>query len=438
MIDRGRVFRRHFWRTWYRYGLFWLAAVLVGLTAILYSWLINWGYGLFLKILAYGSWLPLIITPLVAVAGVWLTRRLCPGSEGSGIPQVIATLENPSHRLGQQLLTLRIAVGKMALSFLAILGGFTIGREGPTVQVGAAIMYNLRSLYPRSNVNLDQQLTLAGAAAGLSAAFNTPLAGIMFAIEELMHSFSTRASGAVIIAITIAGVVSLGVNGNYLYFDILNLDGSSNTLLMLPAILATALVTGVAGGIFVWLALNSARWLPAAVQRLRLRHPLKFAALCGLAIALVGLASANSTYGTGYDQVQHLVNEQGPQPPWYYPFVKMLALLLSYLPGVPGGIFAPSLSIGAGLAQLLHALFGALPLPNLIALAMTGYLAAATRAPITSFVIVMEMADGHEVVIAMMATALMASRISAFFAPPFYAVSARRYYPQPVSTPVSG
>ncbi|WP_351125405.1 chloride channel protein, partial [Shewanella sp. T24-MNA-CIBAN-0130] len=86
--------------------------------------------------------------------------------------------------------TLRILFGKILISFLGILGGFTIGREGPTVQVGAALMFNLRRFYPRSNAQIERQLVLAGAAAGLSAAFNTPLAGIVFAIEELTRSFS--------------------------------------------------------------------------------------------------------------------------------------------------------------------------------------------------------------------------------------------------------
>ncbi len=97
------------------------------------------------------------------------------------------------------------------MSFLGILGGFTIGREGPTVQVGAALMYNLRRLYPRSNALIERQLVLAGAAAGLSAAFNTPLAGIVFAIEELTRSFEARTSGVLITAIIIAGIVALGL-----------------------------------------------------------------------------------------------------------------------------------------------------------------------------------------------------------------------------------
>jgi H+/Cl- antiporter ClcA len=109
----------------------------------------------------------------------------------------------------------------------------------------------------------------------------------------------------------------------------------------------------------------------------------------------------------------------------------------SYLPGIPGGIFAPSLSIGAGFGNVLHMLFSGMELQMLIALAMVGYLAAVTQSPITSFVIVMEMINGHALVISLMATALIASRVSRFFAPPLYETLSQRYMapPQPAAAP---
>lgn len=105
----------------------------------------------------------------------------------------------------------------------------------------------------------------------------------------------------------------------------------------------------------------------------------------------------------------------------------MVSMVGSYLPGIPGGIFAPSLAIGAGFGNVLHMLFQHSSLPLLIALAMVGYLAAVTQAPITSFVIVMEMIDGHALVISLMATAIVASRVSRLLAPPLYEALAHRY-----------
>ncbi|HEY3595933.1 MAG TPA: chloride channel protein, partial [Paraburkholderia sp.] len=187
-------------RLWQQFGIFWLGAIAVGLTAVLYARLIDWGYDTFLGLQRQHPWAPLLLTPAVAAVAAWLTGRFFRGAEGSGIPQVIATLHTKPGETGARLLTFRILFGKILVSFLGILGGFTIGREGPTVQVGAVLMFNLRRLYPRSNALIERQLVLAGAAAGLSAAFNTPLAGIVFAIEELTRSFEARTSGVLITA----------------------------------------------------------------------------------------------------------------------------------------------------------------------------------------------------------------------------------------------
>jgi H+/Cl- antiporter ClcA len=412
-------------RIWRQYGVFWLGAIAVGLAAVLYARLIDWGYDTFRALQHRYVWLPLILTPAIAASAVWLTRRFFRGAEGSGIPQVIATLHARPSAFGARLLTLRILFGKVLVSFLGILGGFTIGREGPTVQVGAALMFNLRRFYPRSNAQIERQLVLAGAAAGLSAAFNTPLAGIVFAIEELTRSFSARASGVLITAIIIAGVIALGLNGNYTYFGTIDIGQHFPKLLAL-AVLITALVTGIAGGLFGWLLLNTSRWLPPRLLALYREQPIAFAAGCGFVIAVIGLVSGGTTFGSGYAEARGLLDGR-EQLSAFYPFLKMVSMVASYLPGIPGGIFAPSLSIGAGFGNLLHAVFSDMHLPVLIALAMVGYLAAVTQSPITSFVIVMEMINGHALVISLMATALIASRVSRLFVPPLYESLAERY-----------
>lgn len=156
-------------RAWRRYGILWLGAVMVGLIAVLYAWLIDFGFEVFRSVQQAHFWLPIFITPAIGALCVWITRRFFPGAEGSGIPQVIAALEKNTTERGHALLTLKIMIGKIAVSFLSILGGFTFGREGPTVQIGAALMFNLRRLYPRSSAALERRLILAGAAAGLSA-----------------------------------------------------------------------------------------------------------------------------------------------------------------------------------------------------------------------------------------------------------------------------
>ncbi|KAF1043760.1 MAG: H(+)/Cl(-) exchange transporter ClcA [Herbaspirillum frisingense] len=437
--------RRHARRLWLQYGILWTGAIVTGLVAVLYARLIELGFELFQGMEHEHRWLPLILTPAASALCVWLTRKYFPGSEGSGIPQVIAALGEQGHhtsRLASSLLTLRIVAGKIGLSFVAILSGFTIGREGPTVQVGAALMYNMRRFYPRSSVILEKRLILAGAAAGLAAAFNTPLAGIVFAIEELSRSFEQRASGVVITTIIFAGVVALGLTGNYTYFGTIT-AGADSAREVIVAVILCGLLMGGAGGCFCWLLLNTPQWIPAPLLALRTQRPVVFGALCGLLVAVIGVLAGGATFGSGYVEAKGLLSGQ-QELSGMYPLAKMASMVGSYLPGIPGGIFAPSLSIGAGFGNLLHMLFGDISLPVLIALAMVGYLAAVTQSPITSFVIVMEMINGHALVIALMATALLASRVSRFFAPPLYEALSERYAhrhhtPQePASAPDAG
>jgi len=429
-IDRRTILRGK--RLWLHYGVFWIGAVATGLIAVMYARLIDFGYDAFLRASTRYWWLPLLLTPAIGALSVWLTRRFFPGSEGSGIPQVIATLHD-KRDLGPRLLTLRILVGKIFVSFLSILGGFTIGREGPTIHVGAALMYSLRRFYPARLRSirggaLERKLALAGAAAGLSAAFNAPLAGVVFAIEELTRSFEARTSGVLITAIIFAGIVSLALQGNYVYFGTIDLVGSHFPDSLALAVILVGAITGVAGGIFCWLLLNTQRWMPARVLSWREAHPVAFGAACGLVIAVIGLASRGHTFGSGYAEAREML-EAHSDVGVSYPLLKMASMVGSYLPGAPGGLFAPSLAIGAGIGNALHLIFGGahLPLPMLIALGMVGYLAAVTQSPITAFVIVIEMINGHALVLSLMATALISSQVSRLFAPPLYEALARKY-----------
>jgi H+/Cl- antiporter ClcA len=427
LMDRRTIMRGR--RLWLHYGVFWLGAIATGLVAVMYARLIDFGYGTFVRYTTTYRWLPLLLTPAIGAFSVWITRRYFVGAEGSGIPQVIATLHD-GRELGPRLLTIRILAGKIIVSFLSILGGFTIGREGPTIHVGAALMFSLRRFYPARllavrGAALERNLALAGAAAGLSAAFNAPLAGVVFAIEELTRSFEQKSSGVLITAIIFAGVVSLGLQGNYTYFGTIQIDGHFPDLLAVAVVMLGA-VTGVAGGSFCWLLLNTDRWMPEWLLALRQTRPVVFGAACGLVIAAIGVATAGHTFGSGYAEARGMLDGDS-QLGASYPLLKMATMVGSYLPGAPGGLFAPSLAIGAGIGNALHLLFGQMQLPMLIALGMVGYLAAVTQSPITAFVIVIEMINGHALVLSLMATALVSSQVSKLFAPPLYEALARRY-----------
>jgi len=425
-------------RLFLQVGLPWVAALIVGLMSVLYA---RWSadvYYVFTGWIKGRSWLAFLITPGMLVAAVYCTRRWFYGSEGSGIPQVIAAIHAPRDKedtLMKRLFGLRVILGKLGVSLLGFLGGMSIGREGPTVHIGAAIMAETRRLYPRRSLRLERRLLLAGAAAGLSGAFNTPLAGVVFAIEEIARNFEARTNGTMITTVVFAGLTSLALAGNYLYFGQLNVTTHLGLSFAMPVIVATV-VCGLLGAAFNYSLLHWRIWMPARLRDFKIGKPLWYALVSGLIIAAVGVATRGQTWGSGYDQARELLHGTAPLG-MAFGMTKWVSLVVTYLAGIPGGLFSPSLAIGAGIAQWVHALFSWTPMAAVIALCMTGYLAAVTQSPITSFVIVMEMTNGTAMVIPMMAVAVFSSRIAGMFTPPLYEALAEdkyfRYQPPPES-----
>ena len=409
-------------RLFLQIGLPWGAALLVGLISVLYARWSTEAYYTFTDWIAGREWLAFLITPGTLVLSVYLTRRWFYGAEGSGIPQVIAAVHAPREEgdetLMQRLFGLRVIVGKIVVSLVAFLGGMTIGREGPTVHIGAAIMGETRRFYPRRTLALERRLLIAGAAAGLSGAFNTPLAGVVFAIEELARDFETRTNGIMITAVVFSGLTSLALAGNYFYFGHLNVTVPLTLDFVLPVIVAS-LGCGLLGAAFNYGLLHWRKWMPLRLLNFKNGKPLWYALASGVLIAAIGVATHGQTWGSGYDQARELLHGQAPLS-MAFGITKWVSMLVSYLSGIPGGLFSPSLAIGAGIAQWVHALFSWAPMAVVIALCMTGYLAAVTQSPITSFVIVMEMTNGTAMVIPMMAVALLSARIASLFTRPIY------------------
>ena len=149
-------------------------------------------------------------------------------------------------------------------------------------------------------------------------------------------------------------------------------------------------------------------------------HPILIPALCGLALALIGLLSGSTTYGTGYQEAQAIINNPG-EADLLYPLLKMAATFSSFLSGIPGGIFAPSLAAGAGMGAGFAQWFPAELLSAVILLGMVGYFSGVVQTPITAFVIVMEMTDNQQMLLPLMATAFIAYGASKLFCPkPIY------------------
>ena len=410
---------------WVRRAALWIGAVVVALVAIFFAKSSDFCYGLFEQMLAQSRWWPLIVTPLGFAFLSWLTQGALRATRGSGIPQVIAALDREDDApFRERLLALRVAAGKLVLTLFSMLVGASVGREGPTVHVGAGLMVWLARLFGFRDPKTISRFALAGGAAGIAAAFNTPLAGVMFAIEELAGAFEHRFSGAVLTAVMIGGVVSLGLVGNYAYF------GRMATSLPLGeawlAVLATGIVGGLAGGLFARTILFASGKLPILLGTYWRHSPIALAAVCGLVLALLGIISGDTVYGTGYAQAREILAGSHVVTPWFG-LEKWFANVVSYMAGIPGGIFSPALAVGAGIGANLAPWLPHSSPTAVILLGMSAYLAGVTQAPLTSAVITMELTDNHDFVLPIIATCLISRAFSSLICKtPIYRAFAQR------------
>ncbi|MGB3071670.1 MAG: chloride channel protein [Ottowia sp.] len=371
-------------------------------------------------------WIVLVWTPLLTAALAWITIKAFPRAAGSGIPQVIAALDTSLDAAQRSsLVSLRLSIAKVLLASAGLLAGLSVGREGPSVQVAAGVMQHAQRWFrQRGAITISPHaLLVAGGAAGIAAAFNAPLAGVVFAIEELSRRMEARYSGVILASIVLAGLIGVSVFGNTAYFGTLRVP-PLNWGLLLPGI-GVALAAGLAGGLFARLMTVSllgthndrfAAW--------RRQYPVRFAAGCGFAVAVIGLVSGGMTFGGGTEAASALLHGEAPPASELFAPLKFITLWLTAWSGVPAGIFAPSLSIGAGIGYDMAQLTGHPNAIALIAMGMAGFLAAVTQAPLTSFIIVMEMIDGRSMVLSLMAVAMASAGVSRMISRPLYATLA--------------
>ncbi|HEY9747086.1 MAG TPA: chloride channel protein, partial [Allocoleopsis sp.] len=362
----------------------------------------------------FPSWL---VLPSIGLVGGcltgWLIQRLAPEASGSGIPQVKAALAYVPIALN-----LRVALVKLASTMLSLGAGLTLGRQGPTVQVGAALAAQFSRWVPTSP-DYQRQLLAAGAAAGLAAGFNAPIAGVIFVVEELLQDVSNLTLGTAILASFVGGVVSRLLGGHGLNMS-LTASNAKFSLAEIPLFLLLGVLAGLLGalfckGIFVSLALN--RKLPRTgglAMRIGLAGMLSGLVLAFLPASLrdnTGLQEFLVTGGAGW-KITALA------------FVsKFLLTLVAYGSGAPGGLFAPSLILGSALGYLVsllaETLQTALGVPPQLAIAigspttyaltgMGAFFSAVTRGPITAIVIVFEMTTDFNLVLPLMMGSVVA------------------------------
>lgn len=330
--------------------------------------------------------IPLWIIILIVIAYiVGLMVKKEPMISGSGIPQVEGVL---LRRLSMNWW--RVILGKFIGGVLALGAGLSLGREGPSIQLGAAVGQGFSKIFKRIKVE-EKYLITSGASAGLAAAFNAPLAGVMFALEEVHKNFSPLVLISAMSASLAADFVSKEFLGLKPVFDF-------NELKVLPLnhyfyVIMLGIILGVLGVVFNSTLLRTQRfyeklkWLP---QELKPVIPFLLAGILGLTLPEV--------LGGGHELVGHLVNNGMALKMLIIILIaKFMFTMLSFGSGVPGGIFLPLLVIGALTGDIygnvLVKFFGldANFITNFIVLAMTGYFAAIVRAPITGSILITEM-----------------------------------------------
>ncbi len=356
------------------------------------GWLGGW------RIQLTHRWPAWAVLPIVGLVGGllsgWLVERIAPETSGSGIPQVKAVLGKVPVALD-----LRVALVKLLGGVLALGSGLPLGREGPTVQIGSALAATLSRRLPTSPDH-RRQLIAAGAGAGLAAAFNAPIAGVLFVVEELLQDVSNLTLGTAILASFIGSTVSRWLGGQ-------GLDLKPSTLVTsftpqdIPFYLLLGILAGVLGALF-----NQGILLSLKLNRdLNLPLPLRI----GLAGLFTGglLALLPTPFRDSAGLKELLMSASSS---WQLPLsafgVQAALTLVAYGSGAPGGLFAPALILGAALGSLVggleHSLLG-VGSPATFALAGMGiFFSAVARVPITSIVIVFEMTMDFNLVLPLM------------------------------------
>lgn len=392
---------------------FLLASFLSGFMAFVYSKLFTFSEKLSFFIYEFNKALVFISTPFLFLLSWWLVERFANNAKGSGIPQVMASIEfaRPTQRIYvKHFLSLKIIVIKIVASCAKVIGGGILGREGPTIQISSAIFNEINNRLPKWWPQVSQRnIIMAGAASGLAAAFNTPLGGIIFAIEELSKYPIKYYKYPLFIAIVIAGLTAQGFNGPYLYLGYPKTE--FNGFWVYIGMVLTAITAGYLG----------AKMCVILMKFIRLVGKQKSVLNRGLWVLAASLVVATFIYffgedamGSGKELMERLLFTKEKTTEWYMPFVRISGLVATFGSGGAGGVFAPSLSSGATIGALVSQVLD-LHGNNaniLVLVGMASFLTAVTRAPFTSAIIIFEMTDRHSIIFFLLLGTVIANLVA--------------------------
>lgn len=392
---------------------FWIASFITGVIAVFFTQLFSLAEKGTAWVVSQNQYLLFLITPVCFLGAWWVVRRFASYARGSGIPQVMASVElagtiNDSKI--RKLLSLRIIIIKIISSLLMVLGGGVVGREGPTIQIAGSVFKKIDEWLPAWWPKISKQnMIMAGAGAGLAAAFNTPLGGIVFTVEELTRTHISQFKTALFSAVIIAGLTAQTFLGPYLYLGYPEVNNLSSWIFF--AVVVVAIVAGVSGSVMGKIILRILKWKSSFGSRPK--H-IAYIIVCALILVSLAVFVNAKALGSGKHIMNDILFTHDKYLPWYVPLLRIGGSILSFTTGAAGGIFAPALAAGSSIGSVFAGLFQLSEAnSNLLILAgMVGLLTGVTRTPFTSAILVLEMTDRHSVIFHLMLAGMVAGLAS--------------------------
>ena len=399
-IFSSKLFRR--WRYTFK-QIFFIEICLIGLTSGLSAIVLKQGIDLVSewRINLAQQYQPLLILPAIGLLGGllsgWFVNRFAPSTSGGGIPQVKAYIEGfPA------IMTLRVAIVKLIGAALALGSGFTLGREGPTIQMSAACAVHLSDRFSHLS-GLRRQIVAAGAGAGLAAAFSAPIAGVLFVVEDLRKDASSFTFATAILGSFVGSVVARQL-GAHVHIT----TASTNfTFFEIPFYILLGLIIGLFGAIF-----NEGIICSLKLYRNKLSLPLAVkVGLAGLITGIV-LALLSPEFWNGQWVLEQVLAAENTKLATGTLLLQFGLTIIGYGSGAPGGLFAPTLTLGACVGHLVALLpQWVLGIDWQVAYALAGmgaFFCASIRLPITAIAIIFEMTQDFNLVLPLMITCLCA------------------------------
>lgn len=392
---------------------FWIGSVITGFFAVMYAQIFEWAEKLLSTLLKWNSWLIFIIAPVGFILSWWLVKKFAPNAKGSGIPQVMAAVElaNPKeNKLIKNLLSLKIIVFKILSSVILVIAGGAVGREGPTIQIAGSVFRKVNEYLPNWWPKISKKnMIMTGAAAGLSAAFNTPLGGIVFAVEELSKTHINYFKTALFSAVIIAGLTAQSLAGSYLYLAYPKTNDV--TLWIMFPIIIVAITCGIFASHLSVIMLRINKWKKKLKTN---KENIIFLLITSLIIASIAYCISFEILGSGKHIMERILYTSDKHEEWHIPLLRMIGPALFFTSGGAGGIFAPALTCGATVGSVISGFINLTPNEtNVVVLGgMVAFLTGITRAPFTSAIIVLEMTDRHSLIFHLMLAGMVSSLAS--------------------------